>query len=68
MPTKILFKKACLIIKIIQGRMMAKEESLRNRLSKTLRDPKVTPEFHTRPAYHSHGGKHLSMGRALDFQ
>jgi hypothetical protein len=41
MPTKILFKKAHLILNIIQERMMAKEESLRNRLSIALRDPKV---------------------------
>jgi hypothetical protein len=47
---------------------MAKEKSLRNRLSETLRDAKITHDFHTRPAYHSHGGNHLSMARVLDFQ
>ena len=42
MPTKILFKKARLILNIIQERMIAKEESLRKRLSIALRDPKIT--------------------------
>jgi hypothetical protein len=68
MTTKILFEKAHLIINIIRGRMMAKEASLRNRLSGALRDPVVTQKFHTRPAYTSNGGNHLSMGRVLDFQ
>lgn len=68
MPTKVLFKKARLILNIIEERMMAKEKSLRNRLSETLRDAKITHDFHTRPAYHSHGGNHLSMARVLDFQ
>ena len=48
--------------------MSAKDASLRDKLTATLTDPKVTQEFHARPAYSSHGGNHLSIGRVLDSQ
>jgi hypothetical protein len=66
MPTKILFKKAQLILNIIQERLRAKDASLRDQLTAALHDPKLTKEFHVRPAYYSHGGNHLSMGRVRE--
>ena len=42
MPTKILFKKAKLILNIIKERLMAKDECLRDKLTVKLRDPKLT--------------------------
>jgi hypothetical protein len=42
MPTKILFKKANLILNIISERLMAKDASLRKKLAALVRDPKVT--------------------------
>jgi hypothetical protein len=42
MPTKILFKKAQLILNIIRERLMAKDASLREKLTSAVRDPKVT--------------------------
>lgn len=68
MPTKILSKKAQMILNTIHERLMAKDVSLRRKLTAVVRDPKVTKEFHTRPVYCSHGGNHLSMARVLDFQ
>jgi hypothetical protein len=42
MPTKILFKKAQLILNIIQERLRAKDASLRDQLTAALHDPKLT--------------------------
>ena len=67
MPTKVLFKKVQLILNIINERLMAKDASLRSKLTDYLRNPEVTQEFHARPAYYSQGGNHLAMGRVLDF-
>ena len=47
---------------------MAKDASLRVKLTAAVRDPKVTKEFNSRPVYYSHGGNHLSMARVLNVQ
>ena len=67
LPTKVLFKKVQLILNIINERLMAKDASLRSKLTDSMRNPEVTQEFHARPAYYSQGGNHLAMGRVLDF-
>jgi hypothetical protein len=59
LPTKILFKKAQLILAIIKERLNAKESSLRDKLKLKLYDAEKSHEFHVRPAYHTHGGSHL---------
>ncbi len=53
LPTKELFKKVQLILKIINERLMAKDASLRCELTDSMRNPEVTQEFHARPAYYS---------------
>jgi hypothetical protein len=59
LPTKILFKKAQLILDIIKERLNAKDSSLRDQLKLKLYDAEKTHEFHVRAAYHTHGGSHL---------
>ena len=66
MPTKILFKKAQLILHIIKERLNAKDASLRDQLKFKLYDAEKTHEFHVRPAYRTHGGNHLSLGRVRE--
>jgi hypothetical protein len=39
MPTKVLFKKGQLILNIIKQRLMAKDASLRDKLTVALHDP-----------------------------
>jgi len=59
LPTKILFKKAQLILDIIKERLNAKDASLRDQLKLKLYDAEKTHEFNVRPVYHTHGGNHL---------
>ena len=66
MPTKILFKKAQLILHIIKERLNAKDASLRDQLKFKLYDAEKTHEFHVRSAYHTHGANHLSLGRVRE--
>jgi hypothetical protein len=41
MPTKLLFRKAQLILNIIQERLMEKDASLREELTEAMRNPEV---------------------------
>jgi hypothetical protein len=66
MPTQKLFKKAQLILDIIKDRLNAKDASLRDKLKVALYDAEKTHEFHIRPAYFTHGGNHLSLGRVRE--
>jgi hypothetical protein len=66
MPTKILFRKAQLILNIIHERLMDKDASLRDQLTEAMYNPEVKKQFHARPAYY--WGNHLSMGRVVDYQ
>ena len=66
MSTKILFKKAHLILDIIKERLNAKDASLRDQLKVKLYDAEKTHEFHVRSAYHTHGANHLSLGRVRE--